>query len=378
MKARTRNKRTGGKETRYQITPTTNIENVSLKQFLSHPTTKQDLTVYLTQYSVGMLGDKRYAITYDTVTVTNIGDFAEDICTHDHEEADTLLILHAIDVAKRNPFSECFVYSPDTDVFLLLLYYAESLTQVTFFRTGRGIDLRDINIHSCYEALGATKSKALLGFHTFTGCDQTGRLFNGISKTSWWKQFSVAENSVLDAFAQLGSSECLPSLATLEALESFVVKLYGGTQRPHDMLTIPSLRWFLFCKNQHDVERLPPTMGALKNKVFRSHYITLVLRRSHLSHQHLPNPLNYGWENLDNILVPIMTDDLPAPLALIELSVCKCKGSCVNRRCKCVKHNLVCTDMCKCKSCENDGNGYDQSDEDSDINVDSDDNDDEF
>ena len=31
-----------------------------------------------------------------------------------HEEADTVLILHAVDIAKLNPFSECVAYSPDT------------------------------------------------------------------------------------------------------------------------------------------------------------------------------------------------------------------------------------------------------------------------
>ena len=41
---------------------------------------------------------------------------------HDHEEADTLLVLQAIDVANRYPFTEVVVFSPDTDVFLLLVH----------------------------------------------------------------------------------------------------------------------------------------------------------------------------------------------------------------------------------------------------------------
>ena len=43
-----------------------------------------------------------------------------------------------------------------------------------------------------------------------------------------------------------------------------------------------------------------------------------------------------------------MTDNLPAPLALIELSVYGCNGDCSTQRRKCFKNNLVCTDMCKC------------------------------
>ena len=43
--------------------------------------------------------------------------------SHEHEEADMLLILHALDVAKDNPFKECIVLPRDTYVFLLLIYY---------------------------------------------------------------------------------------------------------------------------------------------------------------------------------------------------------------------------------------------------------------
>ena len=79
----------------------------------------------------------------------------------------------------------------------------------------------------------------------------------------------------------------------------------------------------------------------------------MVLKRSHLSKQNLPSPEGYGWELNGTCLDPIMTDNLPAPLALIELSVCSCKGDCSTRRCKCFKNALVCTDMCKCQECKN-------------------------
>ena len=47
-----------------------------------------------------------------------------------------------------------------------------------------------------------------------------------------------------------------------------------------------------------------------------------------------------------------MTDDFPAPTALIELIMCSCKTGCSSGRCK--KNNLLCTEMCKCSdACEN-------------------------
>ena len=46
------------------------------------------------------------AITFSKRTITNIPEFSDDLKNHHHEEADTLLVLHAIDVARRNPFDE--------------------------------------------------------------------------------------------------------------------------------------------------------------------------------------------------------------------------------------------------------------------------------
>ena len=92
----------------------------------------------------------------------------------------------------------------------------------------------------------------------------------------------------------------------------------------------------------------------LKYKIFRCHYISLVLRKSLLTMQELPWPLSYGWESYGDTYKAIMTDELPAPVALIELSVCACKTNCVNNRCKCRKNKLQCADMCKYIDCAND------------------------
>jgi hypothetical protein len=80
----------------------------------------------------------------------------------------------------------------------------------------------------------------------------------------------------------------------------------------------------------------------------------MVLRRSHISAQNLPSPVNYGWDNVDGSFIPILTDKLPAPMALIELiSACSCKSQCTTNRCKCRKNGFFCTDMCKCGDCKN-------------------------
>lgn len=376
LKSRTRKKRTSGDEVRYKISDTAHIGNTSLKQLLGHIETKQDLTIYLSKYAKQAFEDKSidFAITYDKITETNLENFPDELRNHDHEEADTLLILHAIDVAKKDLFTECFILSPDTDVFLLLIYYHESLPLVTFFRTGKGNDKRDINIRDCYEALGLNRAAAILGFHVLTGCDQTGR-FSGKSKSTWWKFFMKAEDYVLHALSKLGEREDLPDLITLEHIEHFIVNAYGDGKKTCEITTLSQLRWFLFSKYQYHALQLPPTMSALKYKIFRSHYICMTLRKSNVGLQNLPPAQNYGWELNGLTLDPILTDNLPAPLALIELSVCGCKGDCSTNRCKCFKNNLICTDMCKCTSCVN-NDSSDNINLDDDLNSDSDSDDD--
>ena len=57
---------------------------------------------------------------------------------------------------------------------------------------------------------------------------------------------------------------------------------------------------------------------------------------------------DWGWEEQDNKLIPIMTDMPPAPQSLLE--------RCASNRCTCRKHGLECCPMCgECKgtSCLN-------------------------
>ena len=104
---------------------------------------------------------------------------------HDHEEADTLLRLHALVVAKDHPFKEWIILSSNTDVFTLLIYY-QSFPHSTYFQTGTGESQHNIDIHSCYGAISVKHAQAILGFHVLTSCDQISR-FSGKTKLSWWK-----------------------------------------------------------------------------------------------------------------------------------------------------------------------------------------------
>ncbi|CAB4017001.1 Hypothetical predicted protein [Paramuricea clavata] len=111
------------------------------------------------------------------VIVERVPEFA---C--DHEEADTRMLLHASHATRYN---NVLVRSPDTDVFVLLLHFSLTIPAKLYFLTGVKDRTRILDMEYIVQQLGAEKCKALIGFHSFTGCDSTSS-FYGYSKVSSW------------------------------------------------------------------------------------------------------------------------------------------------------------------------------------------------
>ena len=99
---------------------------------MSHIKTKQDLTIYLAQKFMKVFTKvgARYSVAYDLQIQSNTDNYSPELLEHDHEEADTLLIVQAIDVARNDSFTECYIYSPDTDVLVLLIHHYQMLPQL--------------------------------------------------------------------------------------------------------------------------------------------------------------------------------------------------------------------------------------------------------
>ena len=327
LKEMTRKKRNNDEATRYKVNDETNIEKVTLKKFLSHWQTKQELTEYLGGKAVNYFdGKRRYAVVCGTRCNTNIRTLDLLMPDHDQEEADTIMVLYAHYLANENPSQHVYVSSPDTDVFLLLVSNYKSFCKKTFFRTGKGEGTRDIDIEAAYDKIGIPHCSALLRFHAITGCDQTAK-FNRRSKGTCWKKFRQASETMLKAMQSLGETVDLPTSDVFKGIEQYVMSLYSSNH-PKNVDSLGKLRWFLFSKHQYTAEMLPPTAGALKYKIYRAHYMCLL------------------WKGRT-------TDLLPAPEATIAMMICRCKTGCKTGRCNCKKNKLQCTEMCLCVDCEN-------------------------
>ena len=88
----------------------TKIHHLKTKDLLSSINTKKELTQYLSlKLSQNFVKD--YAVVLDKTALTNIADLDNNLRNYNHEEADTGIALHALDVSKRDPFSvSCFLF----------------------------------------------------------------------------------------------------------------------------------------------------------------------------------------------------------------------------------------------------------------------------
>jgi len=119
---------------------------------------------------------------------TEIQTLTETMFTHNHEEADTMIPLHAIDTIGKSTLRDIDVWSPDANVLILQMDLVAHgrlgvFTKLNFL-TGKGDKYRSINIRECLSVIGREKCQGLIGFHNFTGADWGGK-FVGISKKSW-------------------------------------------------------------------------------------------------------------------------------------------------------------------------------------------------
>jgi hypothetical protein len=200
------------------------------------------------------------------------------------------------------------------------------------------------------EALGEEKAKALLGFHSFSGCDSIGR-FAGHGKPTFFKQFIEADDDIIEAFIHLASEHPISPLI-VNVLAKFVCHIYAPKHTNIDNLK--DLRWYLFCQKMGESDTLPPTEATLEQHILRSHLQAFIWGQADVPMQNQPDPCSNGWRITGNTLKCVTTTLKPAPNAILELVYCKCKKTkCTGGQCSCKRKDLVCTDLCQCLECDN-------------------------
>lgn len=157
----------------YKITDETLITKTPMKTLLSHVKTKSELTQYLARKVLekGLEDGKHVVVAWGAHCKATHRNMA--YLESNHEEADTKLLLHAVDATSAGATS-IEIVSPDTDVFVLSLRRYSLLCEDTVFVTGKGDRYRKIKLGPIAHALGPAKIAALPGFHAWSGADITG------------------------------------------------------------------------------------------------------------------------------------------------------------------------------------------------------------
>jgi len=156
------------------------------------------------------------------------------------EEADTLMILHAVEVAAS--VATVHVYTQDTDVLLFALRRVPQLGRNSALIMGTGECRRTVLLQPIYDALEPTKAAALINWHALTGCDTTGHI-RGKGKQTCFKAFMTSPPDVVSSLQVLGKGDS-PSEEVLDGCEAFLCSLY--CPKGVKLSRASSLRWHLF------------------------------------------------------------------------------------------------------------------------------------
>ena len=141
------------------------------------------------------------------------------------EEADTKVILHAINVIRSG--GDAVIRSPsgDTDIMVVALALIDDLVKVYFDYCNGKCKKR-----MCLGAVGMKdeEKKALVGFHSFTGNDYIPAIFRKRKKQCWSTMKS--NESFLRAFTELGTDWDMTE-QQVNAIEQYVCALYKSKKK---------------------------------------------------------------------------------------------------------------------------------------------------
>jgi len=313
--------------------------------FLSSNNTKDSLTMYLAQQLIDTSTVSR------VVTVTCRGVMTNSNCSvstgvSTQEEADTLMILHAVEVAKTG--LRIHLYSQDTDVLILALRRVPQLGIEPALIMGTKERRHKVLLQPIYDKLGPNKAVALINWHALTGCDTTGHI-QGKGKKGCFTAFLAASPTTIATMSRLGEGP-EPSAEVVKGCEEFLCTLFSPLRM--QITQAKNLRWQLFkqLKTEQGVDKLPPTHGAWLEHIRRAHVQASFWSQDLVLDPVIVDPMQLGWHQLDGRLLPVLSKEAPAPEAVLQLVRCNCASTnnTCSRRCSCKHHNLVCTELCRC------------------------------
>ncbi|KAJ8402462.1 hypothetical protein AAFF_G00369510 [Aldrovandia affinis] len=241
------------------------------------------------------------------------------------------------------------VKASDTDVVVIAVSVLQALQELglqqLWVAFGQGQHLRWVPVHDLCCTL-AEKSKGMLFFHAFTGCDVISA-FRGKGKKSAWQTWDVCDEAS-GVFSKLSQYPPVVDDEDLKTLEKFVVMMYDRSSTAEG---VDNARLDMFARKQRPYEAIPPTRSALKQHVKRAAYQAgCIWSQSTVRQPETQTPANWGWTKKGDLWQIVWTELSPIAESCQQLTKCGCKSECCSR-CKCYCFGLTCTALCSCR-CE--------------------------
>lgn len=184
------------------------------------------------------------------------------------EEADTLMILHAIEITGN--WAAIDFYTQDTGWFVLILRRFELMGRQPRILTGTNNARRKVELTSIYYKIGPATSKALTVVHALTGSDTTGHI-NTVIKKRALKVVLKSDDDIVASLSNLGAENCRSE----EIIDGCMIYLCMLVDNHKVLVTRDpgELRWrkFTALSSVKGMDKLPPTHGAWRQHILRAH-----------------------------------------------------------------------------------------------------------
>jgi len=345
LKAETRTKR--GRGVRRRVESKGKIPQ-NWQNFLRNNDNKTELFNFLADKISQMSTPNTVIVTRENDVVASNHEVSMDgLAPCCHEEADTRIFVHARNAAEEGS-KVLMIKANDTDVLVIAISVLSALQDIglqqLWVAFGQGQHLKWIAVHDLQNSIGPEKSKGILFFHAFTGCDVVSG-FRGKGKKSAWQTWDVCPEAS-DVFIKLSQYPPTVDDDDLKTLEKFVVTMYD---RSSTATGVDDARLDLFARKQGTYEAIPPTQAALLQHAKRAAYEAgCIWSQSTLSRPETQNPADCGWTKKGDLWQVFWTTLPPIADSCQQLAKCACKSEC-RGRCKCYRFGLTCSALCSCK-----------------------------
>ena len=314
------------------------------KAFLRNDTNKTLLISYLAQEVTSQMKNEQKTMVFTTgERVLSVPD-RDSSTLHpcNQEEADSRIFLHADDAVEAGS-SSIIIRTNDTDVVVLAVVYAAKTKVQVYVSMGTSENNRRyIDASEIAEKLGSEKCRALLLFHSYTGCDTTS-FFRNFGKKRCWAAWDTYPE-LTSVLIRLTESSSDPEENDLLVMERFICLVYDKNT---ELSEVNHLRQHLFASKMRQVGHIPPTKAALKYHLMRCILQARIWFQMNRKNVENLDPASYGWiRNQLNQWKPLWTDLPPIGQSRVFVK-CGCKD-CSNARCGCRKENLPCYIGCGC------------------------------